>query len=204
MLARKLLCERTAPFERPVVPDVYTMAAASVPSIAVRTGSEDSAPAAACDLVHVPHQHVAREQARHRRGRHHGPRRGVGDDVGDFALAVEDVDGDDDHAELEAGEERVDEGDAVGQEDTQAVAAREPATGEKPCQPMAARIQVSKGEAGHAAARRVGLEADLVALTDQTGVEQVEQLHGAYSRLVRSDERCLARGGRRPCILAGK
>jgi hypothetical protein len=70
---------------------------------------------------------------------------GVVKDVGDFAVAIEDVDGDEDDAELDAGEVEVDHLDAVGELDGEAVAGVEAAGGEVVCGAVAASVDFTKG-----------------------------------------------------------
>ena len=66
-------------------------------------------------------------------------------DVRDLALAIQDVDGHEDHAELHAGEIEVDHLDAVGEIDAQAVARRRsPRCEQQVRQPIAARVDLAE------------------------------------------------------------
>ena len=67
-------------------------------------------------------------------------------DVATLAIAVEDVDGDEDDAELDAGEVEIDHLDAVGEVDAEAVAGLEAAAGEQVREPIAARVDFAEGE----------------------------------------------------------
>ena len=91
----------------------------------------------------------------------HGHGLGVGEDMGQLALAIENIDRDEDHAQLDAGEIQVDHFEAVGEVDAKAVAGLQPALGEQLSQAIAARVDVAEGvcsalefERGVVAARR--------------------------------------------------
>jgi hypothetical protein len=70
---------------------------------------------------------------------------GVGDDVVDFAAAIEDVDGHEDHAEAEAGEVEVDELDVVGEIDAETIAALEAAGMKSGGHTAGAEIEIAEG-----------------------------------------------------------
>ena len=68
--------------------------------------------------------------------RHERARRGVGENVRDFAVAIEDVDGYEDHAQLYAGEINVDHLRAVDEVDAKPVACAETSLGEQAGEPV--------------------------------------------------------------------
>ena len=70
----------------------------------------------------------------------------VDGDVGDLALAIEDVDRHEDHAELHAGQEDVDQLDAVRQIDAQPVALGESARAQRVRHAIAAPLDLAEGE----------------------------------------------------------
>ena len=75
----------------------------------------------------------------------HGHGFGVSQDVGQFALAIEDVDWNEDHAELDASQIQVNHLDAVGEVDAEAIAGLKPALGQQLGQPIAACVDVAEG-----------------------------------------------------------
>ena len=77
----------------------------------------------------------------------HGHGFGVGEDVVQLALAIEDVDGNEDHAQLDAGQIQIDHLDAVGQINTEAVAGLQAALCEQLSQAIAAGVDVAEGVA---------------------------------------------------------
>src|SRR6266850_1333873 len=93
-----------------------------------------------------------------------------------LAITVEDVDGDEDHAELDAGQIDVDQLDAIAEVDAEAVAFGEAAGAERMCDAIAAALDVAKGEFG-----ALPFERDVVAARDEREVEEMEQVHAARS-----------------------
>ena len=71
---------------------------------------------------------------------------GVGQDMRDLAVAIEDIDRHEDHAELHAGEIEIDHLDAVGQIDAQPVAWPEAAPAKRLRQAAAALVDFAEGE----------------------------------------------------------
>ena len=65
----------------------------------------------------------------YRLGRDHGARVCIGEDMGDFPLPIKDIEGDQNHTQLEAGEVDIDHLAAIRQGDAQAVARFETARG---------------------------------------------------------------------------
>ena len=66
----------------------------------------------------------------------------------DLAVAIEDVDRDEDHAELDAGEIDVDQLDAVAEVDAEPVALGESAGAQRVRDAVAAAFDVAEGELG--------------------------------------------------------
>ena len=73
---------------------------------------------------------------------------GIGEDVGNLSVAVEDIDGNENDPELDAGEEKIDHLDAIGQVYAKAVAGMEAALGEQLSQAIAATVDVAEGVGG--------------------------------------------------------
>ena len=114
----------------PVIP--RTPSAGSGPSSRGARGSEPGPEGSAVppglprELVHVPHGRPGGNEPREVGRRHHGHGLRIAHDVADLALAVEDVDRHEDHAELQARQEQVEELGPVGELDGEAVAGTEP------------------------------------------------------------------------------
>ena len=64
---------------------------------------------------------------------HQRARRGVGENMRDFAISIEDVDGHENHAEFHAGEVDVDHLYAIDEVNAEAIARAETVAGEQPC-----------------------------------------------------------------------
>ncbi len=77
----------------------------------------------------------------------------------DLAVAIEDVDGDEDDAELDAGEVEVDHLDRVGEVDAKAVAGVEAALGEQLGEAITAGVDVAEGIGGALIFERGGVAA---------------------------------------------
>ena len=94
----------------------------------------------------------------------------------DLALAIENIDRDEDHAQLHAGEIEIDHLQAVGEIDAQAVAGLEAALAQQRRHPVAAVVDI---------AERVGaslvFEGDAVAAPLKGEVEQLQKESHAYS-----------------------
>ena len=74
----------------------------------------------------------------------HGHGLGVAEDVRQLALAVQDIDRNEDHAQLEAGEIQIDHLEAVGQVNAEPVAGFQPALREQLRQAIAARVDIAE------------------------------------------------------------
>ena len=115
-----------------------------------------SRPARLCGkLVHVPDGRPGGNEPREVGRRHDGHGLRVADDVADLALAVEDVDRHEDHAELQARQEEVEELEPVGELDGEAVAGTKPARCEDARHP-AARAPRSRRTSASRPARPAG------------------------------------------------
>ena len=79
-------------------------------------------------------------------GRHgnHRLRVGIGNDVGDLALAIEDVDRHEDHAGFDAGEVEVDQLERVAEVDAEAVACRQASVKQYVGEPVGARVDLAE------------------------------------------------------------
>ena len=97
---------------------------------------------------------------------------GVSEDVSDFAVAVKDVDGDEDDAEAGGGEVEIDELETVGEEDAEAVSERETPVGEKMSHAGGAVIHLAEG------VKPVPFDRWFEATADEREIEQVGQSHG--------------------------
>ena len=75
-----------------------------------------------------------------------GRRSGVVQDVRDFAVAVQDVDGHEDDAQFHAGQVEIDHLHAVGEIDAEAVAGIQTAVREQVGEAIAARVELAEGE----------------------------------------------------------
>src|ERR1051326_2544898 len=93
-------------------------------------------------------------------------------DVRDLALAIEDVDRDEDDAELDAGEEEIDQLDTIREVDAEAIAFRVSARSHRVRDAIAARFDVAER-----VGRSLPLQRGLVAARDQGEVEEVEEVH---------------------------
>src|SRR5580700_8167187 len=91
--------------------------------------------------------------------------------MGQFALAIEDVDRDEDDAELDASQIQVDNFEAISEIDAEAIARLEPALGEQLGQPIAARVDVAKG-IGDA----LKFEGGMIAPADEGQIEELEKI----------------------------
>ncbi|MBK7834659.1 MAG: hypothetical protein IPJ56_20355 [Gemmatimonadetes bacterium] len=98
--------------------------------------------------------------------------------MGDFALPVQDVDRDDDHPELHAGQEEIDELGAIGEVEREAISRLHAATLEEARQAVAARVERTEGQRLDGAIGALVPERGDVAAPEEREVEQVEKLHG--------------------------
>ena len=121
-------------------------------------------PGFACEVSGIPH----RDAGRYLASRHQRHRLGIGEDVRDLAVAIENIDRHEDHAQLHASQEQVDHLDAIGQVDAQAVAVLEAAMRQQLRQAVAARIDVAEGVGG-----ALKLQRHDVAAADQRQVKEV-------------------------------
>ncbi len=96
------------------------------------------------ELLHVPHRRPGGHEARELSRRHHGRRLRIAHDVAHLALAVEDVDRDEDRAQPQAGQEEIEELEAVGELDGEAVAGVEAAPGQNAGQPARPRLDLAE------------------------------------------------------------
>ena len=116
---------------------------------------------------------IRRIPDRHRAGKFtrgdHSNGLGVREDMGQLALAVKDVDRDENHAQLEACEIQIDDLQAVGQVDAKPIAGFEPAPRPAIGQPIAARVDIAKRIAGALEFKR-----RMVAAADEGEIEEVE------------------------------
>lgn len=97
---------------------------------------------------------------------------GVGEDVGELAFAVEDVDGDDDGAELEDGEEEVNVAGTVGEVDGDAVALCDAAGGEGVGEAVGLEVDVAEGEGV-----RLPFESGRGGAGDKRDVKKLDEVH---------------------------
>ena len=104
-------------------------------------------------------------------------RLGVADDMGDLALPIQDVDRDQDHAGLHAGEEQVDELDAVRQVHREPIARLEPALSQHGRDPRGAVRNLAKRQLLPTAGS-VTDQATVPGASAQGQVEQVAEEHG--------------------------
>ena len=74
----------------------------------------------------------------------HGRGLSVGENMGQFALAVQDVDRNEDHAQLDAGEIHIDHLHAVGKINAKPVAQLQPALSEQQSQAITARVDLAE------------------------------------------------------------
>lgn len=95
--------------------------------------------------------------------------------MSDLALAVEDVHGHEDRPELQAGQEEVEEREAVVELDGEAVAGAEAAPVKDAGHPRGALADLPEREREDLAARGAGIERRLVRPADERGREEVEQ-----------------------------
>src|ERR1035438_5269193 len=103
-------------------------------------------------------------------------RSGIVEDVGALAIAVEDVDGDEDDAELDAGEVEIDHLHAIGEVDAEAVAGGESAVREEVGEAIAARVDFAEGVFGRS---EFGPEFERhgIAAADEGEVEEMGEVH---------------------------
>ena len=133
-----------------------------------------------CQLADV--QRVeARERLERRALGHDHAWTGIGDNVADFPFAIEDVDRDENHPELETGEQDVDELDAIGEIDGEPIAGLQPAPGQQVCKAIAAGVQVAEAQRGDPAVGTLELDCHLVCLSHEGRRKQIHQLHRARS-----------------------
>src|SRR5438477_7141868 len=97
-----------------------------------------------------------------------GARLGVADDVLDLAAAIENVDRHEDHAELHAGDEDVDQLDAIREIDAKAVAFLKSAIAQCIRHAVAARLDLAECELAS-----IPLQTDLVAPAKEREVEKI-------------------------------
>ncbi len=100
---------------------------------------------AACASASIPHAGGSRTTPRRVIGDDHRLRRRVAEDVTHLAVAIQDVDRDDDHAKPRAGQEQIDVLDAVGQIDRQPIARAETSGRELVRHPGGAPVEVCEG-----------------------------------------------------------
>jgi hypothetical protein len=98
--------------------------------------------------------------------------------VRELALAVQHVHGDDDGAELDGGEERFEEADAVGEEEGEPVSGFEAARAQLQRHAVAAGVELPEGE-GAQRAVLVGIHGRVVAPRLERQREEVAEVHGA-------------------------
>src|SRR5581483_12526939 len=92
------------------------------------------------------------------------------------ALAVEDVDGDEDHAELHAGEEEIDHLDRVRQVDAEPIAFGAATGEERVCDAVAAHFELAEGVRPPLPLERRGIGTPL-----QGEIEKLEKIHTGAS-----------------------
>ena len=101
---------------------------------------------------------------------------GVVQNVRPLTIAVEDIDGDEDDAEFDAGQVEIDHLHAIGEIHAEAVAGFEPAANEEVGESIAARVDFAEGEFGSSEFERHG-----VAPADQRDVEEMSEVHAGNS-----------------------
>ncbi len=93
--------------------------------------------------------------------------------MSNLAVAIKNVDGDEDQAELYAGQVEVDQLDAVAEIDGKPVALPQAAFPQRIRNPVAAGVDLPEGEG-----RSLPFQSSRAGAADEREVEQVEQVHG--------------------------
>ena len=153
------------------------MAAGASPSMAGRGTAPVAALGLAHQLVDVDDRAARREQPALRLGGDDQLRLGVRDDVGDLALPIQDVDRDQHHAGLHAGEEEIDELEPVRQLHREPIARLEPAPAQHGRDPRGAVRNLAERQLPPTAGP-VTDQADGPGASAQGEVEQVAEEHG--------------------------
>ena len=96
------------------------------------------------EFIDCPHRRGARAHRGEFRGRDDRARFGIVDDVPDLALTIQDVDRDDDDAELQAREPEIDDLDPVGEQQRESVARLEPSRDERVRDGVAAAVEIAE------------------------------------------------------------
>src|SRR5207344_2711765 len=96
--------------------------------------------------------------------------------VGHLAIAVENVDRDEDHAQLDAGQVEIDHLHAVGQVAAEPVAGLQAVSQEQVRQAIAAHVEFAEGERGAREFQRLG-----VAAAEQGEIEEMGEIHAGSS-----------------------
>src|ERR1700733_9327259 len=91
--------------------------------------------------------------------------------MGQLALAIKDVDGNEDHAQLDAGEIQVEHLQAVSKIDAKAVAGLQPAPGKQQGQAIAARVEIAEGISG-----AFKFESGLAFAADEGQIEKANEI----------------------------
>ena len=97
---------------------------------------------------------------------------GVVQDMRPLTIAVEDIDGDEDDAEFDAGQVEIDHLHAIGEIDADAVAGFEPAANQEVAESIAARVDFTEGEFCSSEFERHG-----VTPADEGGIEEMSEVH---------------------------
>src|SRR5580704_15013653 len=101
----------------------------------------------------------------------HSRRLGIAEDMRQLALAIEDVDGNEDHAQLEAGEIQVDHLEAIGEVNAQAIARFKLAPGQQLSQAIAAGVDIAESVGGS-----LEFERGLAAASMEGKIEEVKEI----------------------------
>lgn len=112
-----------------------------------------------------------RRGAREGRGGDHGRGLGVRKDVHELALAIQDVDRDEDHAKLDAGEIEVDHFEAIRKVDAKAITCFEAAKRKQLGQAIAAGVDVAEGICG-----ALEFEGDVIAPGVEREIEELSEI----------------------------
>src|SRR6185437_14419832 len=99
-------------------------------------------------------------------------RLGIAQDVRRLPFAIQNIDRNEDHAQLDRGQIQIDELDAVGQIDAQPIAPAQPPSLQRMRHPIAARIDLAEG-----VFRALPLQRNIVPPVHQRQIEKLTQIH---------------------------
>ena len=156
---------------------------AGIPGNPARAGRRGINPpgSLAREHAHVPGRGSRRNEPGELPRRHDRHRLRVADDVGQLAVLVEGVDRNEDHTELEAGQEQVEELQPVGELDGEPVPGAEPPGREDVRHSARAGLDLAEGQDLDGIAGRAELESGLGRSAHEGRVEDVEKRAAAHS-----------------------